>query len=346
MARGLAALAVVVFHANASARWFGGPHWPLFTPLAHGVDFFFVLSGFIIAHVHAGDLHRPGLARLFVLKRAIRLLPLLWLAVAVAAAGGWVLRGAVDWAVVARSALLPPVTGEVAPDVVWTLRHEVLFYAVFAVAIVSPRLGGALAGLLVMGSVAQLALGMAGQPLTGVGSVVLSPYNLDFALGALVAVAAHRPPRHPMLWLVGGSGLAATLLTTVALDLWPGGTAALVDGREMGTAVTLGLAFAGILRGLVAADGRWRPHRLWLRLGVASYAVYLFHTLSNAVVQRLAVRLPEGLLAVGAGHLLLVAVGVVVGVAIDQWFDRPVRRTLKRWLLTARVTGAASPPPL
>lgn len=347
VARGLAALAVVAFHANASARWYGGPDWAVLRPLAHGVDFFFVLSGFIIAHVHGADVGRSTRAGLFVRKRAIRLLPMLWLAVGAAVVGNWLLGERVDGWAVARSALLLPLPGEVMPDVVWTLRHEALFYLVFALAIRWPRCGVALAGAVLVGSVAQLALGLAGRPLTGGLAVVLSPYNIDFALGALVAVGARRwPPRVGGAWLWGGGVVSAGLLATVA---WSGGGGfvILLAPRAMATAVGLGLAFAAVLRGLVALDGRWRPGVWWLRLGSASYAVYLLHTLSNAVVQRPAALWPDWLLAMGAGHLALVVVGVAVGLAVDRWFDRPVRRGLGRWFVPAHPGGAAgrTPPP-
>ena len=52
--RGLAALAVVMLHSSVAARDFGGVHT---APLEYGylgVDFFFVLSGFIIFHSTAG----------------------------------------------------------------------------------------------------------------------------------------------------------------------------------------------------------------------------------------------------------------------------------------------------
>ena len=78
LGRAAAALSVVAFHANAASDEFAGPDWRWLGVGAHGVDFFFVLSGFIIVAAHGHEVGRPGAAGRYLAKRAIRLLPLLW----------------------------------------------------------------------------------------------------------------------------------------------------------------------------------------------------------------------------------------------------------------------------
>ncbi|MGH8473629.1 MAG: acyltransferase family protein, partial [Gammaproteobacteria bacterium] len=77
--RGLAAFAVVLFHANASSRIEGWRSYDWFTVFQYGVDFFFVLSGFIIYFAHSRDFGHPERLGSYAKKRAIRLLPTLWL---------------------------------------------------------------------------------------------------------------------------------------------------------------------------------------------------------------------------------------------------------------------------
>lgn len=84
--RGIAALAVVRFHANASSRHIGGPFYSGLDVFEHGVDFFFVISGVIIYVAHA-DRPRGGAGtREYLRRRALRIFPTLWLIVA-----GWAL---------------------------------------------------------------------------------------------------------------------------------------------------------------------------------------------------------------------------------------------------------------
>lgn len=70
--RGIAAIAVLLFHRR---EWFGGPAF--FGHAFLAVDFFFMLSGFVIAHAYEARLSAPGSLGGFVRDRVIRLHPLL-----------------------------------------------------------------------------------------------------------------------------------------------------------------------------------------------------------------------------------------------------------------------------
>lgn len=100
--RGLAALGVVFYHAGAIAlqsTGHGGPtvDWPrafgvLGEPLssgANGVRVFFVLSGYLIArpflHAYVDGRRGPGIPT-YLVKRATRLLPALWVTILVVVA--------------------------------------------------------------------------------------------------------------------------------------------------------------------------------------------------------------------------------------------------------------------
>ncbi|WP_405717921.1 acetyltransferase [Streptomyces sp. NBC_01537] len=101
--RALAVACVVVYHVHAS--WLPGGFL--------GVDLFFVISGYLITSLLAADHWRSGRIRLgaFWKRRALRLLPLLWLVLAVTACAATLtggeahrgLRGAVAAALTYRS---------------------------------------------------------------------------------------------------------------------------------------------------------------------------------------------------------------------------------------------------
>ena len=80
--RGIAALLVVFFHATAIAglpKYFGqAPLAGLFSFGYAGVDFFFVLSGFIIFYSTAKNHGNPRAIFSYVKHRLIRIYPIYW----------------------------------------------------------------------------------------------------------------------------------------------------------------------------------------------------------------------------------------------------------------------------
>lgn len=70
--RGVAAFAVVVGH---SSRILGTPFWRTSTAMA--VDFFFMLSGFVLLCAYRRRLEAVGSLKLYLMARVIRLQPLI-----------------------------------------------------------------------------------------------------------------------------------------------------------------------------------------------------------------------------------------------------------------------------
>ena len=130
--RGAAALAVVVFHANA--RWL---RWGWAS-----VDLFFVLSGYLITAIILRHGDRPGFLACFYARRALRIWPLYFLAVGlVAAASPW-LALPPDWAALPYTLTftqgVPEYwTGSATPGFspylghAWTLAVEEQFYLIW-----------------------------------------------------------------------------------------------------------------------------------------------------------------------------------------------------------------------
>ena len=314
-ARGVAACSVVFYHA--ARHMDAACHVPLIRALLQfghaGVDVFFVLSGFIILFVHADDIGRPSRLGRYVSRRATRLLPVYWVALAVTillgvvAGHGWPSLPGVIW-----SGFLLPSWSEPLLGVAWTLQYEVVFYAAFAVLILDRR-----AGLLVMAvwfaciSVVSVRGGGAGVPPS-----LCSAYDLEFFLGMGVAVAVRR----------GGRGMSVPLIVSA------GGLFALMclcedqgllDGYGNWARVAYGVPAAVLIFGL-AAPGVAVP-RLLAVLGAASYSIYLFQFCWIAVVWQ-AYRMTglERLLPCVAGVPLLAAGGVAGGILMSKCVEYPL----------------------
>ena len=81
--RALAAISVAAFHLSITMgveRYGGVPVFQEFTQHgSRGVDFFFVLSGFIILFAHVGDIDKPRAWGEYIYRRFVRLFPIYWL---------------------------------------------------------------------------------------------------------------------------------------------------------------------------------------------------------------------------------------------------------------------------
>jgi len=331
MARGLAACSVVAFHANASAAFIGLANSPMVSPLQYGVDFFFVLSGFIIFHVHRDEIGNAGSALPYLIKRIIRLYPLLWLVV-----GGWIIlrigAGKVPTiGEIGTSLLLYPSLEFPVPLVVWTLRHAILFYLAFFLAIFSRKAGVALFSIWTLAVLFQMAMIAWGNPLKGMPSLVLSSYVLDFILGAIVAYAANRWRVRSWWPLLIGIGMVGTV-SWASLEFGWNRLDTLDYTSEANLFVPLlGLSFAVTLFGLLCIEDMVEVPQWAVLMGGASYAIYLVHTPVNSVIQHFAAKLGEGL-----GHLFIFCGGIMAGIILHVLIERRLTRFLRFRLLERR----------
>jgi exopolysaccharide production protein ExoZ len=80
--RGLAALSVVLYHLGGwvaqSKYWGYDPLGGVFAFGQAGVEYFFVLSGFIMLHVHRRDFGQSSMVPRFLWKRFCRIYPPYW----------------------------------------------------------------------------------------------------------------------------------------------------------------------------------------------------------------------------------------------------------------------------
>ncbi|GGE01114.1 acyltransferase [Aureimonas endophytica] len=337
--RGVAASLVVLHHAGnivAQPRFFDavpfGGHLENFNV---GIDFFFVLSGFIIAWVHWPDIGARARLGRYALKRFLRIYPPYWgvvlpliLLYALFPKAG--IPSQHDPLNVVTSILLLPNTVQPVLGVAWTLTHEIFFYAVFGAVIV---FGRPALWLLPIWGLAILAASGAGElpfPL----SFVLSPFNLEFIMGVGAALLLRRRAM-PAPWLlaVGGAG-AFLALTLFAVH---------IQENPLLARLAFGGAAVAFVFGTVEIERR-HPLRLAPGLalfGAASYAIYLVHPVALSFLVQIAshtLRLTAVPLEVVVIALAALAGGA--GLAYHRLVELPLARLAARIVEATRARCA------
>ena len=379
--RGLAAAGVALVHLGGicAGRQYFGADWALaaLAPGTCGVEFFFILSGFVIVTAHRADLAAAGgetrepfadRARrvwTFARRRAVRMhvpyvAAFLLFALPAVALATW-RPGAVPESTVptdplklVAAATLCPLdhdwvggsVGRAAPilTVAWTLQYEVLFYAAFALVLLDRRLIGPLIG----GTAALWAAGRCGAPLDYPLDFFATDYPPLFAAGAGVAWARRRwsgtvgPGWAKALTTAGALGTAAVLIEAVL-----GG-----GGKRTGPfgeweVFARGAAFVVLTLGLVLGeDAGWKVGRSaaarWL--GNVSYAWYLIHQAIFSLFFKLAVVwgwLEHGLTAMLPLAAVSLAASLAAAAVFHHAFEVPAVAWCRRRFLPPRSKPAA-----
>ena len=204
--RGFAAIWVLLHHAKQSVDHFVGDMGarPLLGNGYLGVDFFFVLSGFIIAFASHRLASRGGGLREYAQARLMRIyIPYLPVGVGIFAlylvlpglSEGGRAPGALT------SFTLVPSNHPPALSVAWTLVHEMIFYAISALRFVHR---GLFRGVFALWVTCILVVAAMDIELPLAARYFLSPLNLCFVLGVAVFHANARVRGGG-----GGGGLAA-----------------------------------------------------------------------------------------------------------------------------------------
>jgi hypothetical protein len=314
--RGLAALAVVAHHAVLSTKAFvGAVPTEVGSILGGGylgVDFFFVLSGFIIMYTHMSDSPSIGNVRRYVSKRLVRVFPpylplSIGMLLLYAALPGFSASGGRDYSLLS-SLLLLPADLPPALSVAWTLVHEIQFYTVFLLFYLSGRW---LMGFLLLWAGVILFSNLMFAP-TGWARYPLSLMNIEFMFGVLAAWIVKRPGSSvtPSWWLAAGATLALAMLALMSPD----------NLRFVRLAFAFGLALLVVGFALLERSRTLPWPALLLLLGNASYSIYLIHNPLLSITQRLAGRLEfDWLMALVWG----VAVSVLAGLIYYKLIERP-----------------------
>jgi peptidoglycan/LPS O-acetylase OafA/YrhL len=361
--RGLAILLVLFDHftdlePRSAAQWlvknlssFG----------SHGVDLFFVLSGFLITGILLDSRKDPHFFRNFYARRTLRIFPLYYAILAfsfsalprliarfpeysgklaglsiVSSAWPWYVVYCSNYVIAWNHAWLNRFL-----DVTWSLAIEEQYYLVWAVCVyLFPTrriIQAAWVGIFVLPILRLGLLWLGAGPLQ---VYVLTPTRLDGVLwGSLLALAARDGGQLPVLLdrviKPAGSICAVPVLAIVLLGRWD-----IMGRNELGFGYSaVSLMFAALLWTGYRQDVLARQffEQRWLRFfGVYSYSIYLFHRpilsgLRNVIFgdQRFRLLFCSSI----EGQLLLywVAILAVIPFSVVSWYflEQPFLR-LKR----------------
>jgi peptidoglycan/LPS O-acetylase OafA/YrhL len=329
--------------ATPGQQLFGGYEGPDIL----GVQYFFVLSGFVMLTAHYGDFGSLSAPLRFWWRRAIRIFPAYWLALIIPVLfhNGPIFYYTPSHLTPAYFTqlftLAPWQMVEYVPPA-WTLRFEMSFYIMFGLCLL-PRVGKPLLALWIafciwhwcphpvlaylhISPVHPYIMILAAHGINLVNSCFTSPWEFCFfcGLGGGLAFIKLRPsPRLCALIIATGVLLAALLLPHAA---W---------GRGSGSPVVMlcmAFSFACILFGLAWLErlALLRPGKFAARLGAMSYPLYILHMpillLAANAFSWLHLPLP-GLYALFAAYLAAI---YTLTWAATVYFDQPIQRALRR----------------
>lgn len=335
--RACAAMMIVVFHCGLEsgrlAEISGVGKLYNIDPWGAGTSLFFAISGFIMIVTTAGAFGSPAAALDFMCRRLIRIVPLYWvlttvmLVVVIVMPSLMTKENGSDHLYVMGSYLFWPrmrLSGDIRPLATqgWTLNLEMLFYVVFAVALLfSRRIGyvllfvslGLLVAVHVSGLLSGVALNFWGHPIV-----------LGFLFGAVIGIFYNRGLR-----LSGGWAILLLVIGFGALfQPWRSSE----SGDDLLPCLAAGIPSAVVLAAVALGPQINGRRRLWLPamlIGDASYSLYLLHPF---LLRALYLLWLKGSVGAVLPLWAFVAAGIAIATAaavVTFWsFERPVTRWL------------------
>ncbi len=259
-----------------------------------GVDFFFVLSGYLITTLLLREEEREGRFSIagFYRRRLLRIVPVYFLLVTLVA-GWWILvRGQAEW-----TAYLPYyflfLVNFLETDIpllapTWSLSVEEQYYLVWpALLLLLPWVRWRIGFLLVMIATAVL-VGQGGLPqIEPAPPTELARFVLPMGayaailIGSLTALVLHKEAGFVAVWRLLGQRSAPVVLFLVLMALWQGLPGALPGWPNFAMHSVMALILASLVvreDHMLAGVLRWPP---FVRIGMISYGIYLWHLIGR-----------------------------------------------------------------
>lgn len=336
-ARGIAAILVVFYHVSNHMRHNIG-YYPLggIAQFGHaGVDFFFVLSGFIIFYVHSKDFNTPSRLINYAQRRFTRIYPLYWFVIIFTVVIELIFakNHKPDFLIVVNSITLLPTLNDPYIGVAWTLQHEIIFYAFFSISIINYRIGLIIFITWITAVITSWYVGYENQG-NAIANRLLSNYNIEFFLGMCAAwitlynhkIIEHDRKHTKFIFVIG----LFSFLTFGLLE-----NSNMFDKNSHMARWAYGLSSMLIVIGLASASelNNKRTSNLLSGLGLASFSIYLTHYIFIGIMYK-ALEL-SGLFTLfytWFTYALLSASGVIGGIVVSRYIEHPLTNLTRNYL--------------
>ncbi len=318
-------------------------HWQLFSPASieaphnpvyghYGVDFFFILSGFIITVTGQNYFKRPDRLGEFFIKRFARIYPLVFLLclprVVLELAGGSGLSEIISQFI--SDVLLLPSNSKHMINTAWSLRFEMFFYLAFGfLMILGKRIFWSTLSVMV---VLILFYNFSGAQFEGVDRYLFSKWNILFIVGCLIGEVEpwlRKRANYSCVLTVGSMILGGVMLYTSGLS----------PDHAQKTIVEIiwsSIFFGGAVIGLCCLDYKGvKAPKIFILLGNASYCMYLLH---GSILFQIRTHIDSPFIKCALSWGAVAAV-LVMSRLIYHYYERWCNDLLRKRFLTSNKTA-------
>ena len=319
---------VVLHHSHGSFAFYHHVDLPFFDFLAHigkyGVDFFFVLSGFIISYSNFEKAGNKKFISTYLKSRFIRIyVPYLPIGI------GMVLlysnfsslsNSSRNISLFTSITLLP--NGLPALSVAWTLVHELLFYFVFVLYMFSKRTWNIFVIIWVFFIIYFNYFTQTHTWSNSFFRVLLSPYNLEFIVGYFISLIIKSNVKIKPAYLV----ILSVLMFTCFLYCKYFG----IEGFSFFLNYFFALFCAlSIYLSIQISSLNISKKNIFMLIGNSAYSIYLVHNPVQALIIRLLPKFEHSLLCLIIEIFVVFATCIVIGYLYFLVFEKILMSKLK-----------------
>ena len=340
--RGLAAVMVILAHCDLifNQNYQKDFLFKIFNFGGSGVDFFFVLSGFIILYIHQSDIGNISKLKSFFIKRVTRIYPIYWVVLTLKLSASLFFAYDADTSQrnileIFKAFILFPQSREILSSsflgVSWTLSYEVLFYIIFGLLIgLKPKLSFTIISIWLLLTFTHF-IGVFELPKDSLMlNFIFNEHNLEFFLGCVAAyiVSKHKIPQEMALICLG-----AFFYTLGAINYY-------YKVIEISPVISFGIPSMLLVIGSTSLEMRKHVHvnHLLIYIGNASYSIYLMHGFAinniTKILWKVAPDITQNILILNIVGLIIAFISLLFGCAVYSYIEKPLLSTLKPKLVT------------